>query len=630
VLSLPRDQRTLDQRRKGQVVEIIENAGTISPLGEGVLNQADREVLHKKYLAERDKRLRPDGAGQYIPLEAESKFMHDPFTPRADREAVTRSVQVLLIGGGFAGIITGALLRKKGVNGLAVVELGGDFGGTWYWNRYPGARCDIESYIYMPMLEELGYVPSEAYARTTEIWQYARNLARHFGLYESALFHTRAVDIRWDELAEHWTVITDRGDRITARYVVLGSGQMLSRPKLPGVPGIERFQGHSFHTSRWDYEYTGGSTLGGLHKLRDKRVAIIGTGATAIQAAPYLAEDAKHLYVIQRTPSIIDVRGNRPTDPAWAEALTRGWQIDRMRNFDLVLEGRSPDRGLVHDQWSVIWGRPSLEGLSEADRARVMEDYDYAQMERIRRRIDEIVDDPATAESLKPYYSRFCKRPCFNDEYLQTFNLPNVTLVDTDGRGLDRITENAVCYGDQSYEVDCIIYATGFEATAKTPSQSGQYTVTGREDTTLDEEWGGLAFHSLHGISLSKFPNLFILGSSRMSAASFNIPHRLFVQSDHVTTVIAELARAGIVSAEPSAVAEQKWEEVVTSASGGSKDIAVQMQECTPSYYNNEGKSDGRIPVIAAGFAGGTEQFRILLEQWRRERFRDDLVGHKQ
>jgi cyclohexanone monooxygenase len=399
----------------------------------------------------------------------------------------------------------------------------------------------------------------------------------------------------------------------------MASNMFFSRPKLPGVPGIETFKGHTFHASRWDFDYTGGDSTGGLTKLKDKRVAIIGTGATSVQVIPHLGEDAQHLYVVQRTPSIIDVRGNRPTDPEWWKSLKPGWQDERIVNFDLVMEGRNPEVDLVNDQWSVMWGRPNLQGLSEAESARLMAEYDYREMERIRKRIGEIVNDPATAESLKPWYSRFCKRPCYNDEYLQTFNRPNVTLLDTDGQGVERITEKGIVCNGVEYEVDCIIFATGFESTAKTPTQSGQYNVVGKDGFSVDDKWGGDdEYFSLHGLCANGFPNLFMLGNSRQSAASFNIPHRLYVQSDHITNVIRDLKEQGVQSFEPTAESEKEWDQVVKAQSGGGKQVATQMRECTPSYYNNEGKiGTKRLPIIAAGFAGGTMKWSSIVDEWR-------------
>ncbi|NDV10418.1 NAD(P)/FAD-dependent oxidoreductase [Rhodococcus sp. IEGM 248] len=595
--------------------------------GAGVPPKEERERLRERYLQERDKRIRPEGTGQYVTLDPFSEYLRDPFTPHVERDAVTREVDVLIVGGGFGGLTAGALLRKAGQMDIAIIEDAGDFGGVWYWNRYPGARCDIESYIYLPLLEDLGYMPTERYTRTDEIWDYARRMGRHFDLYKDALFHTRVTELRWEEDRERWTVTSDRGDAISAQFVVLASGLMFSRPKLPGIPGIEGFEGHSFHTSRWDYEYTGGDNTGGLEGLRDKRVAMVGTGASAVQVVPHIAESAKELFVFQRTPSIIDSRGNGATDANWWASLTEGWQADRQMNFDLVLEGKSLDRVLIQDQWKHIWGRPDARSMSPEATAQTMEALDYQQMERIRRRIADIVHDEKTAESLMPYYGRFCKRPCFSDDYLPAFNRPNVTLIDTEGQGPERISEHAVHSGGTAYEVDCIIYATGFESFAKSPSQAGRYNVIGRDGVTLDDKWGGESFASLHGLYTNGFPNMFVLGSSRQSAATFNIPYRMFIQANHVIELITELSKSGVTSMEVKREAELRWGELQDSLRGDA-DITKVMLDCTPGYYNNEGRvGGGDVPVVAAGYPGGTIQFREQIDSWRqRGEFREDFI----
>lgn len=596
--------------------------------GDSVVSKDERESIRKRYQQERDKRVRAEGTAQYIKLDPFSEYLRDPFTPHVERDAVRRKVDVLILGGGFGGLTTGALLRKAGDMELAIIEDAGDFGGVWYWNRYPGARCDIESSIYLPLLEDVGYMPSERYARTDEIWSYARRMGHHFDLYKDAFFQTRMTEMRWDEERELWDVSTDRGDEISARFVVLASGVMFSRPKLPGIPGIESFKGHSFHTSRWDYDYTGGDNLGGMTGLADKRVAVIGTGATAIQVMPRVAQDAKETFLIQRTPSILDARGNLPTDPEWWSSLPKGWQEDRQTNFDLVLEGKSPDRNLIDDQWKEVWGRPDARGMAPEEVAEAMEAMDFEQMERIRHRIAEIVEDPKTAAGLMPYYGRFCKRPCFSDEYLQAFNQPNVTLVDTDGRGPDRISENAIHFDGVAYEVDCIVYATGFESFATSPSQSGRYNVIGRNGVTLDEKLGRDEYYSLHGLYTHGFPNMFMVGNSRQSAPTFNIPFRMQIQASHVVELITTLVESGVTSLEVKREAELAWDAHMAELRRGGAAIAKSVLECTPGYYNNEGNATGNIiPAVAAGYPGGTLGFREQVDAWRhREGFREDMI----
>jgi cyclohexanone monooxygenase len=431
----------------------------------------DPDALRAKYREERERRLRADGNDQYVEAKgAFARFRDDPYVePGFTREALLDEVTVAVIGGGFGGLLAGAHLRESGIEDIRILEKGGDFGGTWYWNRYPGAMCDVESYIYLPLLEELGYVPTEKYARAPEILAHSQAIGRKYDLYRGACLRTEVTELRWDEDGARWILATNRGDRMRARYVVMSNGP-LNRPKLPGIPGIESFEGHSFHTSRWDYAYTGGDSGGHLTGLRGKRVGVIGTGATAVQCVPHLGETAEHLYVFQRTPSSIDVRANRPTDPEWAKSLSPGWHRHRMDNFNTLVSGGFQPEDLVNDGWTdiirkllvMVQQEPGSIGTPDGI-AKTMELADFQKMEQIRARVDSIVGDPATAEALKPYYRQFCKRPCFHDEYLQTFNRPNVTLVDTKGRGVERITEKGAVVAGVEYPLDCLIYATGFE-----------------------------------------------------------------------------------------------------------------------------------------------------------------------
>ena len=317
--------------------------------------EIDFEALRRRYAAERAARLRPDGSAQYQELAGRfSSFDRDPHAdPDFTRQPVVEEVDVLVIGGGFGGLLTSGRLREQGVDNIRVVEKGADFGGTWYWNRYPGAACDVESYIYLPMLEETGYIPGEKYARAPEILAHCRKLAQRYDLYPRALFQTVVTDLQWDEERARWIAATSRDDRIAARFVISACG-FIQKPRLPGIPGIENFRGHAFHTSRWDYQYTGGDEQGGLTGLADKRVGIIGTGATAIQVVPHLAQSAEHLYVFQRTPASVDVRANRPTDPDWARSLRPGWQRERMINFTAIMAGSYWEVDLVDDGWTDI------------------------------------------------------------------------------------------------------------------------------------------------------------------------------------------------------------------------------------------------------------------------------------
>ena len=267
-----------------------------------VWDSSVREAVRAKYAYERDKRLRPDGPDQYITVDQGGEFSEYLEDQHADalleRASIVDDVQVTVIGGGFAGLLSAARLRQGGATDVRIIERGSDFGGTWYWNRYPGAQCDTESYIYMPLLEEVGYVPTEKYARAPEIFEHSKAIARKFDLYRDALLQTEVTSLEWDADANRWIVGTNRGDVLRSRFVVWGCGA-ISRPKLPGIPGIHSFEGKSFHSSRWDYNYTGGDNQGNLTGLADKKVAIVGTGATAVQIVPYLGAWAEHLYVFE-------------------------------------------------------------------------------------------------------------------------------------------------------------------------------------------------------------------------------------------------------------------------------------------------------------------------------------------
>ncbi len=412
----------------------------------------DPDSLREKYRQERDKRLRADGNEQYREVVGDfARYLDDPYVPAGfTRAPLNDEVEVIVIGGGFGGLLAAARLREAGVDDIRIIEKGGDFGGTWYWNRYPGAQCDIEAYIYLPLLEELNYIPQEKYSHAPEILKHSRAIGEHYDLYDNACFQTEVTGMRWDEGSARWIVSTNRGDEMRARYVAMSNGP-LNRPKLPAIPGVETFKGHTFHTSRWDYDYTGGDPSGNLSKLRDKRIAVIGTGATAVQCVPHLGAAAKQLYVFQRTPSSIDVRNNRPTDPEWAQALEPGWHQKRMTNFNVLVTGGHQDEDLVADGWTDIIrnlgglaARAPSGNQSPEEMAAMVELADFQKMEQVRARVDQVVRDPNTAAALKPYYRQFCKRPCFHDEYLDTFNRPNVKLIDTQGRGVDRITENAI------------------------------------------------------------------------------------------------------------------------------------------------------------------------------------------
>ena len=580
----------------------------------------DLDALREKYRIERDRRLRPDGNNQYIEVEGDfSHYVDDPYVkPGFAREPLTDEIEIAVIGGGFGGMLAAARLKLEGISDIRIIEKGGDFGGAWYWNRYPGAGCDTESYIYLPLLEETNYIPKEKYAYGPEIREHAHRIAQTFDLRANACFQTQVLSITWIEAEQRWLIATDRGDAMKARFVVMSNG-VLNRPKLPGIPGIASFKGHTFHTSRWDYDYTGGDDAGNLYKLADKRVAIVGTGATAVQAIPHLGASAKALYVFQRTPSSVGLRESAPTDPEWAATLEPGWQKRRMENFNTLVSGGHQDVDLVNDGWtelfrtviSTVRATPDAS-MSSDELAHQMELADFKTMNRLRAQMDAIVKDSETAEALKPWYRQFCKRPCFNNDFLATFNRPNVTLVDTGGQGVERITERGLVSGGVEYEVDCIIFATGFEVGTAYTRRSG-YEIYGRGGKALTEYWSD-GVKTLHGFCSAGFPNCFHMGWVQNGFTS-NIPHTLDEQARHLAEVLkrAYSRKARIVEATPEA--EAAWVATMDAKAMQNLDF---LQSCTPGFYNGEGKPKGSN-VTSLQYGGGPVEFFELIAAWRSE-----------
>jgi cation diffusion facilitator CzcD-associated flavoprotein CzcO len=587
--------------------------------GAGVADTYDPETVRAKYLAERDRRLVP-GRADIRDLGADEHFAHyrdDPFTPFIERDAVADEVDVVIVGGGIAGVLAGAELRKAGIERIRIIDHAGGIGGTWYWNRYPGVMCDVESYIYIPMLEELGYVPTRRYAYGEEILAHLEAIGERFDLGADALFHTGVTSARWDEDAARWRVRTDRGDEISCRWYVLAVG-ILNLLKLPAIPGMEDFAGRSFHTARWDYAYTGGGPHDPLTGLAGKVVALIGTGATGIQCLPPLAESAEHVYVFQRTPSAIGERGNRPTDPAFAATLEPGWQRARMDNFQAIMLGRPVDVDQVDDGWThhyaAVHHPPRAEGMTMAEYLRSAEELDYRIMDEHRHRVEELVADPLTAAILKPYYRYLCKRPCFHDEYLQAFNNRNVTLIDCPA-GIERITERGPVVDGQQYEVDCIIYGTGFEPELTPLFRRAGHEIVGRGGVTLADKWAGGAA-SLFGMMSRGFPNLFVMPApGQQAVVTVNYTQLAVLGAQFVGTAVGLLRERGVEVFDVSAEAEEAWtQKIVDSFVDGS---AV-MSACTPSRLNNEGHPEAMNPRNGNYGRGMGDWFayRELLEGW--------------
>ena len=586
--------------------------------------ETDHAALRTKYLAERDKRIRAEGQKQYVEAEGEFEeyYEADPYTPVVPRPAIREDIDVAILGGGLCGLIAGARIRQAGVSSFRVIELAGDFGGAWYWNRYPGIQVDTDSYCYLPMLEELGYMPKQKYAFGDEVFEHCQRIGKHFGLYDRALFSTLVRSMEWDGSARRWLIRTNRDDEIRARFVVMAQGPF-NRPKLPGIPGITDFQGHTFHSARWDYAYTGGDMSGGLDKLDDKRVAVIGTGASGVQIVPHLARDAQHLYVFQRTPSSIDERGDVPTDPEWVETLRPGWQKERQRNFHTAaFEAFGPGQpDLVCDGWTEISRnlQAHLDATggwaSLADPAKFMElreIQDYQVMERLRGRVDAVVKDRRTAEALKPYYRFLCKRPCFNDQYLPAFNRPNVTLVDvSDTKGVERITEKGIIAQGVEHEVDCIIFASGFEITTDLDRRLGIQPFAGRDGLSLYDHWAD-GYRTLHGTMSRGFPNQFFMGFIQ-GGVTASTTAMFEQQADHIAYILKETLARGATTVEPTAQAQEQWCATVKAAAFDNTNF---QRECTPGYYNNEGEQLIRSH-LGDPYWPGFYALEELLQAWR-------------
>ncbi len=588
----------------------------------------DSAALRAKYLAERDKRLRADADAQFLEASGEyADFTRDPYIDAPlKRDAIAEDIDVAVIGGGFGGLLTAAKLRDAGVDNFRIIEQGGDFGGTWYWNRYPGVRCDIEAYVYMPLLEEIGTIPSERYATGAEIFAHCQAIGRHYRLYENALLQTTVTKIVWEDASARWLIETDRGDRIRARHVAVSQGP-LAKVKLPGVPGIKSFKGKVFHSSRWDYDYTGGDAAGGQDKLKDKRIAVVGTGATAVQIVPSIAPYAQHLYVVQRTPSSVGPRNNTSTDTAWFENQSAGWQTARMTNFLSIITMQPNNGDVVKDCWTDFFVRvgaamrANAQSSEPAPPPQVMQRVDYAKMDEIRDHVARVVADTSAAEALKPWYNYLCKRPLFSDDFLQAFNRDNVSLLDTQGRGLEAISETGIVVNGEEIPVDCIIFATGFDVGA-TPEKVGRYELRGRGGLTLEEKWAG-GYRTVHGMLLNGFPNFYIIGGHIQGTKAFNFTHTLAMQAEHAVALIADCVENAVETFEATPDAEQRWLEEIQAKQ---IDQSKFNEDCTPGFLNNEGNFRGKATFIGVTYGAGPLAWERLVRAWRETGVDEDVA----
>lgn len=578
------------------------------------MTEVELDDVRSKYAAERSRRV---SAAREATLDLDGAFaayQRDPYARVEPRAALEDVVDAVVVGGGFGGLLTAAQLKRT-LPRVRVIDRSGDFGGVWYWNRYPGAQCDVESYIYLPLLEEVGAIPSERYAHAPEIFAHARAVGQRFELYDDALFHTGVTGARWLADDRQWQVDTDRGDRIRTRYLVLAIGS-LDKVKLPAIPGIETFAGASFHTSRWDYEFTGGLGTGELTGLTDKAVGVVGTGATALQCVPEVGRWARSLYVFQRTPSTVDARHNHPTDPEFTAQLRPGWQAERMRNFTAVTAGTSVDCDLVDDDLSRLFTallRPDPARFpAAATRAQLSELADLEQIQRIHARIDAIVTDPGKAALLKPYYRYLCKRPGFHDDYLPTFNRPNVHVVDTAGRGIERVVADGVIVNGRHYPLDCLIWATGFDTEGSYTDRIG-FDLVGVDGLRLSEKWRD-GVRSLHGITVAGFPNLFVIpGPHSQGTVTANFTHNLSECAAHIGYIVDAVTARNADAFTVSDRAEAEWVQTIIDRS---RTGLTFLRTCTPGRFNHEGNPDARAPGDA-DYGDGPLAYFDVLDRWR-------------
>lgn len=591
------------------------------------VSDEERAALRAKYLAERDKRIRADGARQYKPLDGILKLTEDkdPYTDVKPREPLSDHVDFLFLGGGFSALSVCARLKDAGFNSMRILESGGDFGGVWYWNRFPGAMCDTAAMVYLPLLEEVGTVPSAKYVRGPEILAHAQRIGRHYGLYEHALFSTHLETLTWVEEGKRWRVKTREGDSFTATHVAMGTGP-LNKPHLPGVPGLETFKGTAMHTARWDFAATGGGWNGEvMEKLKDKRVGIIGTGATAVQCIPELGRDSGELFVFQRTPSAVAVRGNHKIDPEWFANLDKGWQTTWLSNFCQLMSTGFAEADYVHDGWTDSVKRITQRMIVEATRAGVpreqlsFADYlkayhlsDDEYTTAVRARTDEVVKDKKTADGLKAWYRQYCKRPCFHDEYLKTFNRESVHLVDTDGKGVERIDETGVWANGEHYDLDVLVYATGFEFSSSYTFRSS-LEVYGRNGLTLSDAWAD-GMKSYQGMHIRDFPNLFIIGFLQGASLTSNVTSNYTDAGYTIAAILKKEAELGAKTIETSATAQEDWLKLILS----NTNKIIGGPECTPGYYNNEGHEEGIKERLNGGrYPHGSHKFFEYIADWR-------------
>jgi cyclohexanone monooxygenase len=475
-----------------------------------------------------------------------------------------KSNDVIVIGAGFAGMYMLHRLRQLGMD-ARVIEAGSDVGGTWYWNRYPGARCDVESMEYSYQFDEdlqQQWEWSERYAPQPEILDYARHVADRFALRQDIQFNTRVVSMDFDESAACWLVTTDDGQQSRANFVVAATG-CLSVPNRPQFPGQESFRGEIYHTGTWPHEPV---------DFSGKRVGIIGTGSSAVQSIPLIAEQASQLCVFQRSPNYSVPAQNGPLDPDLQRRLKARYSELREQNKQMVIGfgARHPrNDGYALDmtpeererQLQRHWDLGGLLYGGAFGDVFLDPEANEAAAEFVRGKIRATVKDPEVAEKLCPDSTIFCKRLCADTGYFETYNRDNVELVDVKAAPIQAITASGLRTAEAEYELDCIVYATGFDAMT---GALNRMAITGRNGLKLTDKWQD-GPRTYLGLETAGFPNLFLVTGPGSPSVLTNMLPSIEQHVEFIADFIGHLRDKGLRTAEADPLAEAQWVEHVNA-----------------------------------------------------------------
>ena len=472
--------------------------------------------------------------------------------------ANAEAYDVVVVGAGFAGMYMLHRLRGQGLS-VRVYEQGGDVGGTWYWNRYPGARCDVESMQYSySFSEELQqeWNWSERYAPQPEILKYANHVADRFDLRSDIQLNTRVDRAAFDDTTRLWSVTTSDGNHVTAKYVVLATG-CLSNARMPDIKGLSDFKGKVYHTGHWPHEPVDFTGL---------RVGVIGTGSSAIQSVPIIAEQASQLAVFQRTPNFSIPARNAPLTAEEREAFRAKYPEIRRFAREEARNGiytEMPDRGALDDgdnerrsKYQARWDRGGLTFMSVYNNLAVDKAANDTAADFVREKIAEIVRDPETAKRLQPNNHPIgSKRICIDTDYFATFNRPNVALVDIRNNPIEEITTNAVRTGGKDYEVDALVLATGFDAMT---GSVAKIDIRGRGGQALNDKWAE-GPRTYLGLMSAGFPNLFIITGPGSPSVLSNMIVSIEQHVDWITDCIVYMRAQRLDAMEAKRDAEDKW-----------------------------------------------------------------------